>query len=97
MQIGGTQNLRAPVVIGVSVSDVVDPAPACRITGVAGDDGANANDWQITGPLSVNLRAERQGKGDGRTYTIGVVCVDGSGNKSLPGSTTVFVPHDQRK
>ncbi len=87
----------APVTIGVWAGDAVDPAPACRITGVSGDDGASASDWLVTGPLTLSLRAERLGKGNGRTYTIGVVCVDGSGNVSQPASTTVFVPHDQKK
>jgi hypothetical protein len=86
-----------PVTIGVSVHDASDASPACRITDVTGDDGASASDWVITPPLTVSLRAERQGKGEGRTYTIGVVCTDASGNVSEPASTTVFVPHDQRK
>lgn len=87
----------APVTIKVTTTDSVDPAPACHITGVSGNDGATAADWQITGDLTLNLRAERQGQGNGRTYTIGVSCTDGSGNVSSRASTTVFVPHDQRK
>jgi uncharacterized protein len=86
-----------PLAIAVSVLDAVDTTPACRITGVTGDDGANTSDWLVTGPLALSLRAERLGKGNGRTYTIGVECVDGFGNVSLPVSTTVFVPHDRRK
>ena len=86
-----------PITIQVSVSDTVDPAPSCYITRVSGNDGATADDWQITSPLTLNLRAERLGPGKGRTYTIGVQCADASGNVSLPTSTTVFVPHDQRK
>jgi hypothetical protein len=48
-------------------------------------------DWEITGPLSVNLRAERDGRGFGRFYTITVRCTDEAGNTS-DGVTTVFVP-----
>lgn len=87
----------APITVGVSATDLVDPAPVCRITGVTGDDGATANDWLVTGLLTVSLRSERLGKGSGRTYTIDVRCTDASGNVSSPASTTVFVPHDQGK
>ncbi|MGE5357526.1 MAG: lamin tail domain-containing protein [Bacteroidales bacterium] len=87
----------APITIAVSATDAVDPTPACGITAVSGDNGATAGDWQVTGPLTLNLRAERLGQGKGRTYTIGVACTDASGNVSLPALTTVFVPHDQRK
>ncbi|HET9433357.1 MAG TPA: T9SS type A sorting domain-containing protein, partial [Chitinophagaceae bacterium] len=45
-----------------------------------------APDWEITGHNTVNLRAERSGKGSGRIYTITVECADGSGNKTT--STT---------
>ena len=50
-------------------------------------------DWEITGPLSLNLRAERRGNGDGRIYTIEIACTDGSGNESS-ATTMVTVPHD---
>ena len=33
-------------------------------------DGDTAGDWLITGDLTLNLRAERGGTGNGRTYTI---------------------------
>lgn len=56
-----------------------------------GDD--DAKDWQLTGPLSLNLRAERDGRGQGRFYTITVRCTDAAGN-SATSLTTVFVPHD---
>lgn len=52
-------------------------------------------DWQVTGPLSANLRAQRHGLGFGRFYTITVRCTDEAGNSSL-GVTTVYVPHDSR-
>lgn len=52
-------------------------------------------DWEVTGPLSANLRAQRLGDGFGRFYTITVRCTDEAGNSSL-GVTTVYVPHDSR-
>lgn len=83
------------VSIAVSASDAVDPSPACHVTGVTGNEGSSA-DWQIAGPLTVNLLAGRDGGGSGRIYTIGVQCVDSFGNASS-SSTAVVVPHDQRK
>ena len=52
-------------------------------------------DWEITGPLSANLRAERNGVGAGRFYTITVRCTDAAGNSST-SVTTVFVPKNAR-
>jgi hypothetical protein len=92
-----------PVTVAVSASDLCDAALTCQILSVTSNepvdglgDGDTAPDWQITGPLTVNLRAERSGKGSGRVYTITVQCSDDSGNSSTK-TTTVMVPHDQRK
>jgi hypothetical protein len=57
-------------------------------------DGDTAGDIQITGALTVNLRAERSGNGDGRTYTITVEAKDAAGNASIR-TTTVSVPKSQ--
>lgn len=48
-------------------------------------------DSEITGPLSVSLRAERSGTGSGRFYTITVRSTDEAGNSST-SVTKVFVP-----
>ena len=53
--------------------------------------GDKSPDWEITGDLTVNLRAEREKKGPGRTYTITVECADTSGNTSASKTTTVTV------
>ena len=55
-------------------------------------DGNTATDSQITGPNTVNVRAERSGAGVERVYTITVRCSDLSGNVST-GTTTVTVTH----
>lgn len=93
----------SPVTVNVSASDRCDAAPVCKIASVSSNepengpgDGDTAPDWQITGNLSLNLRAESSGKGNGRFYTIGVSCADASGNKSSQ-NVTVTVPKDQRK
>ena len=53
---------------------------------------ALAGQWVGT----VLLRAERQGSGNGRKYTIDVSAVDSAGNPATT-SCCVIVPHDQRK
>jgi rhamnogalacturonan endolyase len=71
--------------------DLLDPQPAVRIVSVTSnelvdapeDDGHTAPDWEITGPLSVNLRAERSGTGTGRIYTIAVEARDAAGNTTV--------------
>jgi len=50
-------------------------------------------DFLITGPLTVKLRAEREGDDRGRVYTITVQCTDGSGNVTTK-TVLVTVPHD---
>ncbi|MDP2137115.1 MAG: FG-GAP-like repeat-containing protein [Candidatus Didemnitutus sp.] len=58
-------------------------------------DGDTANDIEITGDMTVNLRAERSGKGNGRIYTITVEAKDAAGNASTK-TTTVSVPKSQK-
>lgn len=90
-----------PITVAASTSDICDKAPICRVISVSSNepingtgDGDIAPDWEITGNLAVNLRAERAGNGNGRVYTSTIQCSDASGNKST-GTTTVSVPHDQ--
>jgi probable HAF family extracellular repeat protein len=81
------------VAIGVSVADEYDDNPACRITSVfdsASPFGGPDRDVQITGPLTLNLRAKRDG-GDDRTYAVIVTCSNYFG-KSATRFTLVRVP-----
>ncbi|HEX6132911.1 MAG TPA: hypothetical protein VFZ24_02935 [Longimicrobiales bacterium] len=87
--------------VSVDVSDACDAAPVCRIVSVASNEPANGTgdgdatpDWQITGALTVELRAERSGSGTGRVYTITVECADASGNVART-DVIVTVPHDR--
>ena len=69
-----------PVTLDVRVSDC-SPVD-CRIISVESSDPVgNEPDWEITGNLTVNLRAERSGRRD-RVYTITVECRDAVGNTS---------------
>ena len=87
-----------PVEITVNALDACDPAPTARIIQVASNEPQNPfePDWEITGPLTLNLRADRFGQGTGRIYTILIQCQDASGNLST-ASVCVTVPHDARQ
>jgi hypothetical protein len=85
------------VSIAVSVADACGPYTTCRIVSVSSSDpvnglgdGDSSPDWEITGPLSLLLRAERA-LGQGRTYTVTLECVDASGLTSRT-SVVVTVP-----
>ena len=89
-----------PVAISVEATDDSGEEPACEITlvtssePVTGPGDTTSPDWIVTGPLSVDLRAERLGSGDGRIYTIEVTCTDEAGNQAS-STVEVLVPHDQ--
>ncbi len=59
-------------------------------------DGDTAPDWEIVDSHHVRLRAERSGKGDGRSYTITIDCADGSGHHIIR-TVSVNVPRNQGK
>jgi probable HAF family extracellular repeat protein len=87
-----------PVTVSVTATDNCDRAPVCRILSITSDEpvtGPSDNtspDWEVPASgLTAQVRAERSNKGDGRTYTITVICTDASGNSST-GTVTVTVP-----
>jgi hypothetical protein len=80
-----------PVTIAVSAADACGGSVHCRIVSVTSNETIDAADWQITGDLTLRLRAERANKKTGRIYTITIECVDASGNVSTK-TTTVAVP-----
>ena len=82
-----------PVRITAAATDNASAAE-CRIIGVTSNQ-PGADDWNITGMMTLDLRAERPGSG-ARIYTIEVRCTDAAGNASL-ATTNVIVPHDQGK
>jgi alpha-tubulin suppressor-like RCC1 family protein len=90
-----------PLTIAVTANDNLS-APVCTITGVTSNepqnglgDGDTPNDWLITGALTLQLRAERSGNGNGRVYTIAVRCTDAAGNAAT-SSTSVVVPKGKK-
>jgi hypothetical protein len=90
----------------ISVTDICDADVGIddiEITSVSSDepedaqgkgDGNTEDDIVIVDSQTVELRAERQGGGNGRVYTINFGVTDASGNTET-GSCTVWVLHDQ--
>jgi len=89
-------NQAVNVSVSVLVADDSDPAPTCRLTDITSNEPISAADWQMTGPLTLELRAQRFGQGIGRTYTLTVTCTNTS-RLSSAATATVSVPHDQRE
>ena len=88
------------VSVSVAATDICSSV-SCRIKTVTANEpiekpgkGHKSPAWTLTGPLTVQLRAERLGHGSGRTYTITVECTDSFGNAAT-SNVTVRVPHDQ--
>jgi PKD repeat protein len=65
-------------------------------------DGDMSPDWaniaidQAAGIITLQLRAERSGSGDGRVYTIAITATDEGGNSSQ-AAVEIIVPHDKGK
>jgi hypothetical protein len=85
-----------PVKICVVATDSCDPAPRSRITSVTSTDpvtghsDTTAPDWDITGDLTLEVRAEVSSSQDPRIYTIRVDTTDAAGNTTC-SKTTVQV------
>jgi hypothetical protein len=99
--LGAPNHTMIAVTILASVHDAVDAAPRTRIVAVTSNepingpgDGNTAPDWEITGDLTLNLRAERSGLASDRVYTITVESRDATGNAST-GTVQVIVPHNR--
>jgi hypothetical protein len=91
--------------VDVTVSyDVTDNCPlppgSCTLSVTSNEpvlghgSGHTSPDWIVLDDHHVLLRAEREGPGNGRIYTITITCVDSGGNTSTD-DVTVTVPHDR--
>ena len=87
--------------ITYTVTDDADPNPTVTVTvvqsGTVGGDGNTEKDVDLDTLGVVSLRAERSGRGTGRTYEVTIYATDESGNESDDVVVTVTVPHDQGK
>jgi len=77
-----------PITIAVVASDNVEVASS-RIISVTCNESA-VGDWQVTGDLALNLRADRNSDAD-RVYTVTVECLDAAHNSST-ATVAVTVP-----
>ena len=82
-----------------SVKDQCDGSPRSTIVRVTADEsvtahGNKSDDMAIVDSQTVLLRADRDGSGDGRVYTIFGSVTDDVGN-ATPVSCKVQVPHDR--
>jgi hypothetical protein len=96
--LGPPNHQMVPVTVAVDLGGACEVNSHCAIAGVTSDepieglgDGDTAPDWEVTGDLTLKLRAERSAQLDGRTYTVQIQCVDPSGNVSR-SSVQVLVP-----
>lgn len=84
------------VSVSVSVSGTGFPQATCQIDSVTSNEASTRPgdiEWIVTGPLTVDLLAQRAGSGDGRVYTITVSCTNAVG--SAAQAVMVTVPHDR--
>lgn len=90
-----------PIAATITVTDDYDPQPEIRLESITANEALGAADVADaafgTDDRQFKLAAKRDGGNKaGRTYTITYSATDASGNKAT-ASTTVIVPHDQRK
>ncbi|MEO5946404.1 MAG: DUF4394 domain-containing protein [Chitinophagaceae bacterium] len=78
------------VTIKYSVSDC---SAVTNVLTVSDNEGSDPNDVQVLDDHHLKLRAERNGTGDGRIYTVFITSTDASGNSST-STTTVVVAHN---
>ncbi len=95
-----------PATANITAADACDVSPAVSLLSAVSNepdnavgDGNTVNDIQAadigTDDRDLLLRAERQGSGNGRIYTITYQAEDASGNSGQQDAT-VTVPHDRR-
>lgn len=87
------------VAVSYTSSDNFPAAVSCALSVSSNEPVTSASDntspdWIVTNSQQVQLRAERQGEGNGRIYTITVTCTDAQGN-AASRTATVVVPHDR--
>jgi hypothetical protein len=88
----------------ITISDVTDPdgdTVTITIDGITqdeptpGPDEKHSPDGDGVGTDTAEIRAERDGSGDGRVYEVSFTADDGNGG-TCTGSVTVGVPHDKK-
>jgi hypothetical protein len=84
-----------PVTIDYTQSDNCPGNVSCVLTVSSNEPSNNKEpDWVVVDAHHVLLRAERDGNGAGRTYTMTLTCTDSAANVTVK-TATVVVAHDQ--
>src|SRR5437764_13683268 len=78
-----------PIALTVDATDASGVASTKIISVTSNETGSGQ--WQVTGDLTLNVQADRNGNGSGRVYTITVECKDRFNNASIK-TVTVKVP-----
>ena len=85
-----TPNVLAPangksvkVEVVVNATDNCDATPASKIVSIFCDEQTSRGDIKITGDLTAQLAASRSAHGNGRIYTLVVLCRDDAGNTAI--------------
>ena len=84
--------------VDITIEGVTDPdgdEVTITITDIVDNEGSDPDDVGGVGTATAQVRAQRDGKGTGRIYTVSFVASDGQAQSE--GSVSVTVPHDQGK
>jgi hypothetical protein len=71
------------------------PDAVCKIESVASNEPGIEDDHKILEDMVLELRAEREGKGKGRIYSVSLAC--SVGDQATAKVAYVVVPHDNDK
>lgn len=91
-------NKLRPITATIAADDSCSAEVTVELVSIVDDEGGDPNDAAAadfgTDDREFALRAERDGAGDGRVYSITYSAADASGNSTMV-IETVLVPHDQ--
>ena len=91
-QLWPPNNKMRDVTVTYNSTDNCPGVSTCVLT-VSSNEAGGTADYTVVDAHHLKLRAQREGSGDGRIYTITARCTDQAGNSST-ATTTVTVPHD---
>jgi len=77
--------------VTINYTETSNCPSTCTLSVTSNEPGPD--EWIIVDAHHVQLRAERNGNGSGRVYTITITCTNAGGTTTQ--AVTVLVPHDQ--
>lgn len=91
--LGPPNHKMVPVGLTLSASNGCGAISSAIVSVTSNEPVSADGDWEVTGALTLKLRAERLGTGTGRVYSVTVRTTDASAN-SATRATVVSVPHN---